>query len=131
MRKAKHESKEYKDHKIEWSRVFCSIIAIGFGIYGLWCGVEYYALAKLAILSESGVYPDSTLAVTCVSVVLGSLLSYLLYQGALKTSLNRNKLTVDKATGIVRSIMEDDFLGSVEQSLEDEDSIEDEYIEEN
>ena len=37
--------------------------------------------------------PDATIAVTCITVVIGSLLSYFLYQFGLKNS--RNKYGVD------------------------------------
>ena len=81
-----------KKKKIEWSKMFCSIIAIFFGIYSIWCGIEYYRLCAIAI--EIGMpMPDATLAVTCVSTVIASLLSYLLYQMGLKNS--RNKYGID------------------------------------
>lgn len=81
--------------KIEWSKVFTALIAIVFAIYGIFCGVQYYNLCEQAIESGSGSYPDATLAVTCVTTVLGSLLSYLLYNGAMKNS--RNKYGIDSS----------------------------------
>lgn len=78
--------------KMEWSKLFCSVVASGFGIYGMWCGWQYYELSKLAILNNSGM-PDATLAVTCVTMIIASLLSYLLYQMGLKHS--RNKYGID------------------------------------
>lgn len=88
--KKKKEKKAKK--KIEWSKKFCALIALGFGGYGVWCGIEYYRLSQIAI--ENGTQlPDATLAVTCVSVVIASLVSYLLYQAGLKNS--RNKYGID------------------------------------
>lgn len=75
--------------KIEWSKLFSGVIAFGFGGFGIWCGIEYYNLTRMAIETNAMVAPDSTLAVTCVSVVIGALLSYLLYQMGLKNSRNR------------------------------------------
>lgn len=74
--------------KFEWSKFFSSVIALSFGMYGVWCGIEYYKLCAQAI--ESGVeQPEATLAVTCVSTVIASLVSYLLYQAGLKNSRNK------------------------------------------
>ncbi len=78
--------------KIEWSKIFCASIAFCFGLYGIWCGIEYYRLSKIAIEASSSM-PDATLAVTCVTTVIASLVSYLLYQGGLKNS--RNKYGID------------------------------------
>ena len=79
-------------NKFEWSKLFCTAVASVFAIYGIWCGVEYYRLCKIAIETFSTM-PDATLAVTCVSTVIASLLSYLLYQAGLKNS--RNKYGID------------------------------------
>lgn len=78
--------------KMEWSKKFASIIALGLGIYGIWCGVKYYELCELAIEYNS-MTPDATLAVTSVTTVIASLMSYLLYQMGLKNS--RNKYGID------------------------------------
>lgn len=78
--------------KVEWSKKFCAAIALSFGIYGIWCGVEYYKLCKMAIELNSTM-PDVTLAVVSVSTVIASLISYLLYQAGLKNS--RNKYGID------------------------------------
>lgn len=81
-----------KKKKIEWSKLFSALIAFCFGAYGIWCGFEYYRLSALAIQTgQNG--PDSSLAVVCVSTVVASLLSYLLYQLGLKSS--RNKYGID------------------------------------
>jgi hypothetical protein len=81
-----------KIRKIEWSKKFCSLIALGFGVYGIWCGIQYYRLCEIALECEA-VAPDPTLAVTCVTTVIASLVSYLLYQAGLKNS--RNKYGID------------------------------------
>lgn len=87
---AKHSKKK---KKAEWSKKLCTIIAFGFGAFALWCGFEYYVLAARAIELNS-VMPDPTLAVTSMSIVIGALLSYLLYQMGLKNS--RNKYGIDE-----------------------------------
>ena len=81
-----------KKKKIEWSKIFSAIIAFSFGVYGIWCGIEYYKLCKIAIETFSTM-PDATLAVVNVSTVIASLVSYLLYQAGLKNS--RNKYGID------------------------------------
>ena len=78
--------------KFEWSKFFCTAIALIFAVYGIWCGIEYYRLCRLAIETFSTM-PDVTLAVTNVTTVIASLLSYLLYQAGLKNS--RNKYVID------------------------------------
>lgn len=94
FKKMKHRKKQQQKRKWEWSKLFATSIATLFGIYSVWCGIAYYNLCKLAILNSSYNLPDPTLAVTCVSVVLGALLSYLLYQMGLKNS--RNKFGIDE-----------------------------------
>lgn len=83
---AKRTKKQKK--KAEWSKKLCAFIAFGFGAFALWCGYEYYQLAAEAIKLNS-IMPDATLAVTAMSVVVGALLSYLLYQMGLKNSRNK------------------------------------------
>lgn len=78
--------------KMEWSKKFAGAIALSLGSYGIWCGIKYYELCELAIEYNS-IMPDATLAVTSVSTVIASLMSYLLYQMGLKNS--RNKYGVD------------------------------------
>ena len=77
-----------KKKKGEWSKRLCGLVAFGFGAFALWCGWEYYQLARRAIELDS-IMPDATLAVTAMSVVVGALLSYLLYQMGLKNSRNK------------------------------------------
>ena len=79
--------------KTEWSKRFAGFMALALGIYGIWCGIKYYQLCELAIEYNS-IMPDATLAVTSVSTVLASLMSYLLYQMGLKNS--RNKYGIDE-----------------------------------
>lgn len=92
--KSKHLKTKISQYfkKVEWSKKFCATIALSFGIYGIWCGVEYYKLCKIAI-ELSSTMPDVTLAVVSVSTVIASLVSYLLYQAGLKNS--RNKYGID------------------------------------
>ena len=92
--KSKHLKTKISQYfkKVEWSQKFCAAIALSFGIYGIWCGIEYYKLCKMAI-ELSSTMPDVTLAVVSVSTVIASLVSYLLYQAGLKNS--RNKYGID------------------------------------
>ena len=100
--------------KVEWSKIFCTVIAFSFGIYGVWCGIEYYRLCQIAIENMS-VMPDATLAVTSVATVIASLMSYLLYQAGLKNS--RNKYGID-ADGQPFKLKEEDF-----NEQEEEDNV--------
>ena len=77
-----------KGYVKESPETLCAFIAFGFGAFALWCGYEYYQLAAEAIKLNS-IMPDATLAVTAMSVVVGALLSYLLYQMGLKNSRNK------------------------------------------
>lgn len=78
--------------KIEWSKILCATIAFVFAVYGIWCGIEYYRLCKLA-METCAQMPDVTLAVVNVTTVIASMVSYLLYQAGLKNS--RNKYGID------------------------------------
>lgn len=82
------EKKNKKKKKREWSKIITGSVIISFGLYGIWCGIEYYRLSKLAI-ENNATPPDAVLAVTCVTTVLASLLSYCLYQFGLKNSRNK------------------------------------------
>lgn len=77
-----------KKKKVEWSKLITGSVIVSFGLYGVWCGIEYYRLSKLAI-ENNATPPDAILAVTCVTTVLASLLSYCLYQWGLKNSRNK------------------------------------------
>ena len=78
---------------IEWSKFLASAIAGLFGVFGVWATIRYYQLVEIAITTQAAVTPDPTVAVTCITTVLASLMSYLLYQAGLKNS--RNKYGVD------------------------------------
>lgn len=103
--------KNKKKHKIECSKLLSGIVIVTFGLYGVWCGIKYYSLAKLAIENNT-VMPDPILAVTCVTTVIAALLSYCLYNGILKNSLNKNGLTIDE-DGIVKPLMNGDIAGEI------------------
>lgn len=79
---------KHKKKKIETSKLMAGVVIVSFGVYGIWCGIEYYILTKLAIENNTEM-PDPTLAVTCVTTVLAALLSYCLYQFGLKNSRNK------------------------------------------
>ena len=100
--------------KVEWSKKFCAAIALAFGVYGIWCGIEYYRLCKIAI-EYCSVMPDVTLAVVSVSTVIASLVSYLLYQAGLKNS--RNKYGIDSEGHPFKLKVED-----IEEQLEENDA---------
>ena len=83
-----------KQHKkVEWSKLATGLVMFVFGIYGLWSGIEYYKLVKLAIQNNTTM-PDATLPVACVTTIIAALLSYALYHFGLKNS--RNKYGVDE-----------------------------------
>lgn len=93
-----------KHKKIEWSKLFSAVVAFAFALYGVWCGFEYYRLCQLAIETGSQM-PDVSLAITCVTTVIASLVSYLLYQAGLKNS--RNKYGIDADGQPFKEKMED------------------------
>ena len=95
--------------------VLCGLIAFGFGAFALWCGYQYYKLAEQAVQLNT-IMPDATLAVTAMSVVVGALLSYLLYQMGLKNS--RNKYGVDENGQPYKT--KSDIEPSIEEIEEDE-----------
>lgn len=106
-----------KKKKTEWSKKLCGLVAFFFGAFALWCGYEYYELAHEAIILNS-VMPDATLAVTAMSVVVGALLSYLLYQMGLKNSRNRYGIDEDGQPFKSKVYMED----AVEEDEEEEET---------
>lgn len=85
-------TKKKAKKKCEWSKLITGGIVVVVGCYGIWCGIEYYTLSKLAI-ETGGTPPDALLAVTCVTTVLASLLSYCMYQFGLKNSRNKYGIT--------------------------------------
>ena len=107
--------------KIETSKLLAGIVMVSFGLYGIWCGIEYYILTKLAIENNTEM-PDPTLAVTCVTVVLASLLSYCTYNAFLKNSLNKYGLTKDES-GVIKSLVNNDsteeIIGKVMDAIVD------------
>lgn len=86
-----NKNSDTKERKFEFSKLMvllCFLIGIG-------SIVAYYLMIRLAILTPNCVViPDSALAVTGMSEIVGSVLSYFLYQGFLKNS--RNKYNVDE-----------------------------------
>jgi uncharacterized protein YacL len=84
-----------KIHKVEFSKLLCGLIALIIGAVAIYAIARYYALMQLAIEYNSTAAPDATLAVTCVSVLLGAFLSYCLYQFGLKNSRNKYGVNTD------------------------------------
>lgn len=113
--------KSKKKHKIECSKLLSGLVIVTFGLYGVWCGIKYYSLAKLAIENNS-VMPDPILAVTCVTTVIASLLSYCTYNAFLKNSLNKYGLTKDEG-GVIKSLVNndstDEIIGKVMDAIID------------
>lgn len=89
--------KEKKKH--EWSKFWMALIVL----YGIGCGVAYY----VAIFMDKIV--DPSLAIQAVITIIGSFISYLVYQFGLKNS--RNKYGVD-CDGVPYSQNVEDIYGS-------------------
>ena len=89
--------KEKKKH--EWSKFWMALIVL----YGIGCGVAYY----VAIFMDKPV--DPSLAIQAVITIIGSFISYLVYQFGLKNS--RNKYGVD-CDGVPYSQNIEDIYGS-------------------
>ena len=108
--------KKFQLIKAEFSKVFCTLVALCIGGYAIWSGIKYYQLTELAIqlsYGQTNIMPPTELAVVCVSGILVSLLSYLIYTASLKVSLNRNNLKIDDC-GDVSAIMRGDVEGVIE-----------------
>ena len=106
---SKKGKREDKKKKVEWSKLVCGLIIL----YGVANGVLY----NIAVFK--GLQADPSLAIQSVITIIGAFVSYVLYNAALKISLNKNKLTVDQATGIVRSVVNGEFLDAVNSSLDE------------
>lgn len=106
---SKKGKREAKKKKVEWSKLVCGLIIL----YGVANGVLY----NVAVFK--GLQADPSLAIQSVITIIGAFVSYVLYNAALKISLNKNKLTVDQATGIVRSVVNGEFLDAVNSSLDE------------
>ena len=124
MKKQCNKKSEDKDNackkfqlvKAEFSKIFCTLVALCIGGYAIWSGIKYYQLTELAIQLSNGqtnVMPPTELAVVCVSGILVSLLSYLIYTASLKVSLNKNMLKIDDC-GDVSAIMRGDVEGVIQ-----------------
>ena len=111
----KHSSKK----KIEFSKIL-SVIVIGIltgvAIYSI---VEYYVLLEKAIENDSPVMLDAALPIASVTSILAVVLSYCLYQGLLKSSLNKHKLSIGE-DGVIRPLLEN--LNHLEEDLEEEET---------
>lgn len=97
-------NKRAKRKKFEWSKFITTIVCIICTFISIWCIYTYFELCKLAIMYNAMSMPDATLPVTSITALLGSILSYLIYQATLKNSLNKNKLNIDDQTGAIRAI---------------------------
>lgn len=80
--------------KGEFSKMLCGLICLIIGGIGIYSIVRYHSLCAKAIELNSSIAPDPSIAVACVSVLLGAFLSYCFYQFGLKNS--RNKFNIDK-----------------------------------
>ena len=106
---SKKGKREAKKKKVEWSKLVCGLIIL----YGVANGVLY----NIAVFK--GLQADPSFAIQSVITIIGAFVSYVLYNAALKISLNKNKLTVDQATGVVRSVVNGEFLDAVNSSLDE------------
>ena len=104
MRNIQNKTTSYNKKKKEWSKIITAAVSLICTGIAIWCIASYQQLIKLAILNNSAVIPDVTLPVTAITCLLGSILSYLIYQGSLKLSLNKNGLRADSVTGIITAI---------------------------
>lgn len=104
MRNTQKKTISYNKKKKEWSKVITATVSLICTGIAIWCIASYLQLIKLAILNNSVVIPDVTLPVTAITCLLGSILSYLIYQGSLKLSLNKNGLRADNITGLITAI---------------------------
>lgn len=112
-----------KKKKPEFSKIITLMAVIIFAAYGVWAGMEYYKLCKLAIMNNATM-PDATLAITCVTTIIGALVSYCLYQFGLKNS--RNKYGIDSdgqpfAQDCIDEIIQDTFADDLPETMEIED----------
>ena len=73
-------NKRVKRKKFEWSKFITTLVCIICTIISVWCIYTYFELCKLAIMYNSMSMPDATLPVTSITALLGSRLSYLIYQ---------------------------------------------------
>lgn len=113
--------KKLKKKKVEFSKIITAFLIAILAGYGLWSGIEYYRLAKLAIETNS-IMPDATLAVTCVTTLLGALLSYCFYQWGLKNSRNKYGIDADGQPFKMMNSVRDDDAYQERDTVEDSDA---------
>lgn len=105
--------------KFEFSKFLTLFAVIIFALYGVWSGIEYYKLCKIAITC-GGQMPDAILAVTCVTTILGALLSYALYQFGLKNSRNKYRIDANGEPMVEKIVYTDENLDfPVQDTFED------------
>lgn len=96
--------------KFEFSKIIILLAILVLFSVGIWSIIKYYSLTKLAITTAASILPDAAIPIACISTILGTILSYCLYQGLLKNSLNKNKLTIDecgKISPILDTVLEE------------------------
>lgn len=118
-----NKEKKVKKKK-EYSKIITSFIIMIFVSIAVWSMYEYYILVRLAIELQSVNMPDATLPVTSITTILGAAMSYFIYQGYLKGSLNKHHL-VKNEEGLIKAILDRE---TVEELLSS--TIENEQIEE-
>lgn len=117
MQNIQKKTTSYNKKKKEWSKCITAAVSLICTLIAIWCIASYQQLIKLAIINNSTVIPDVTLPVTAITCLLGSILSYLIYQGSLKLSLNKNGLKADNVTGIITAIKDCDIPEVISQAL--------------
>ena len=123
-KKSKGKTRSSKK-KVEFSKVLSAVVVAiltGVAIYSI---VEYYILLEKAIETDSTMMLDASLPIASITSILAVVLSYCLYQGLLKNSLNKHNLSIGE-DGIIRPLLEN--LNRIEENLEErvEDTVEDE-----
>lgn len=93
LRKARKAFWKWLTKKREFSKIFCTVAALGIFRLGVWLLQEYYRLLELAIETGSMTAPDPSIPITGLTMIVAPVVSYLLYQLGLKNS--RNKYGVD------------------------------------
>jgi len=106
-----------KVFNIEFSKLMCIVAVVVFTLVAIYSIGEYYVLVKMAIENDCSVLPDASLPIAGITGILAAVLSYCLYQGGLKASLNKNKLTIGE-DGVIKPIIE-----NIIKNCDDDDNV--------
>ena len=109
--------KQINKKKIEFSKIVTAVVITIFASIAVWSMGAYYTLVKLAIQSGNEILPDATLPVTCITTILGAVISYCLYQFGLKA--NRNKYGIDEDGQPFEEKVELRYFPATEEEIEE------------